>query len=82
MNKTYNNINVKRLVNAMTRAGNEINKLNFDNAEEVTLANEMIDDMQDGVLGFIYKDAMSILYADRFDTEVFYDEKEVSIAND
>ena len=82
MNKTYNNINVKRLVNAMTRAGNEINKLNFDNAKEVTLANEMIDDMQDGVLGFIYKDAMSILYADRFDTEVFYDEKEVSIAND
>tara|TARA_E500000178_G_scaffold355430_1_gene428044 strand:+ start:2495 stop:2743 length:249 start_codon:yes stop_codon:yes gene_type:complete len=82
MNRTYNNIDVKRLVNAMTRAGNEINKLNFDNAKEVSIANEMIDDMQDGVIRFIYKDAMSILYADRFDTEVFNDEKEVSIAND
>ena len=60
----------------------EINKLNFDNAKEVSIANEMIDDMQDGVIRFIYKDAMSILYADRFDTEVFNDEKEVSIAND
>ena len=82
MNKTYNNINVKRLVNAMTISGNEINKLNLDNAKEVTLANEIIDDMQDEILGFIYKDAFSILYADRFDTELFYDEKEVSIEND